>query len=601
MNMNDFAHALNRGGIMQMQSQQQTNSQQTQQQQQQSGQSGMPLSFSQSGGPQQHGHPQHMAALQRMQQSQQGGPPQQQQQQPNFQSVSQQQQQQSQQRMGAAILPSGVRPVIGSMQHQGGAQSNPQRSPITLQQQQSSSLSSSSNPLSSSMNPPPGSSSSLGAPPGSGPLLGMHSGGGGGGFQSEILQSIMKQGGTGGGVYGGMPPSQQSGLGGLHDPSGGMAPRFDMSDFPALSDMTDANKIGPTGQQQQTTLAGQIALSQQQHQQQQQDSTFTIQNEDFPALGGGSSARRPPPSSVPTAASLLQQRAVGGAIGQQQTQPAGGVGAAPASVAQQQAAALNQTPTQPRQGMPRPNKAQTCDKYGLTGLLGVIRMTDPDLTTLALGTDLTTLGLNLNSSEVLYATFSAPCLDLPTRSDPDFVLPFAYYMQPPALKTSHLAKFTLETLFYIFYNMPKDTLQVYAAKELFKREWRYHKEMKLWFSRAANATVTAAAQATGTGDAKKDSLSVGGGVSGAAKDATSGVATKDAAGKDASVGGLSVGGGVGVVDSNTYLYFDINAWSSLKWEGPIQRMLDGLDMEGYEEDWTNSQRKANEGQRTEAP
>jgi CCR4-NOT transcription complex subunit 2 len=39
------------------------------------------------------------------------------------------------------------------------------------------------------------------------------------------------------------------------------------------------------------------------------------------------------------------------------------------------------------------------DRFGLLGLLSVIRMTDPDVNILALGTDLTTLGLNLNSSE----------------------------------------------------------------------------------------------------------------------------------------------------------------------------------------------------------
>ena len=59
-----------------------------------------------------------------------------------------------------------------------------------------------------------------------------------------------------------------------------------------------------------------------------------------------------------------------------------------------------------------------------------------------------------------------------------------YYMQPPALKTSHLSKFTLETLMYIFYMMPRDTLQVYAAKELYAREWRYHKDIKLWLTRS---------------------------------------------------------------------------------------------------------------------
>ena len=38
-------------------------------------------------------------------------------------------------------------------------------------------------------------------------------------------------------------------------------------------------------------------------------------------------------------------------------------------------------------------------------------------------------------------------------------------MQPPALKTGHFYKFQLETLFYIFYNMPRDTLQAYAQTE----------------------------------------------------------------------------------------------------------------------------------------
>jgi len=63
-------------------------------------------------------------------------------------------------------------------------------------------------------------------------------------------------------------------------------------------------------------------------------------------------------------------------------------------------------------------------------------------------------------------------------------LPMCYYMQPPALKTGHLSKFQLETLFYIFYALPKDVLQAYAAQELYSREWRFHGELKLWFKRA---------------------------------------------------------------------------------------------------------------------
>ena len=65
-----------------------------------------------------------------------------------------------------------------------------------------------------------------------------------------------------------------------------------------------------------------------------------------------------------------------------------------------------------------------------------------------------------------------------------------YYMQPPALKTGHLSKFQLETLFYIFYALPKDVLQAYAAQELYSREWRYHVDLKLWFKRAGPAEST---------------------------------------------------------------------------------------------------------------
>jgi CCR4-NOT transcription complex subunit 2 len=109
-------------------------------------------------------------------------------------------------------------------------------------------------------------------------------------------------------------------------------------------------------------------------------------------------------------------------------------------------------------------------EYGLLGLLRVIRMTDPDLNTLALGSDLTTLGLNLNSSKPLYATFASPWADGPATSEPQFALPSCYFMaQAPPLKHAHLQKFQLETLFHIFYAMPKDLLQAYAAAELYHR------------------------------------------------------------------------------------------------------------------------------------
>ncbi|KAK1437061.1 hypothetical protein QVD17_02846 [Tagetes erecta] len=127
------------------------------------------------------------------------------------------------------------------------------------------------------------------------------------------------------------------------------------------------------------------------------------------------------------------------------------------------------------------------DRFGLLGLLGVIRMSDPDLTSIALGIDLTTLGLNLNSQENLYRTFGSPWSDEPVKGDPDFAVPHCYYSkQAPALNQRYFSKFQLNTLFYIFYSMPKDEAQLYAANELYNRGWFYHREHHLWFMRHAN-------------------------------------------------------------------------------------------------------------------
>ena len=71
------------------------------------------------------------------------------------------------------------------------------------------------------------------------------------------------------------------------------------------------------------------------------------------------------------------------------------------------------------------------DRFGLLGLLSVIRMNDPDLTSLALGIDLTTLGLNLNSTDNLYKTFASPWSDEPAKGEPEYCIPSCYYAKPP--------------------------------------------------------------------------------------------------------------------------------------------------------------------------
>jgi CCR4-NOT transcription complex subunit 2 len=172
-------------------------------------------------------------------------------------------------------------------------------------------------------------------------------------------------------------------------------------------------------------------------------------------MGGGGGGGGMPPGSLP-----------GGGVGGHSPQRRPSAGSGPGGA-----------PLQPPE-----------ERFGILGLLGVIRMTDPDLNMLALGTDLTALGLNLNSSEPLYQTFSSPWSDTPTRgaAPPDAAVPRCYLMTPPALNAAHFQKFDVETLFYIFYSMPRDLPQAAAAHELHTRDWRYHNDLKLWFTRGAD-------------------------------------------------------------------------------------------------------------------
>ena len=119
-------------------------------------------------------------------------------------------------------------------------------------------------------------------------------------------------------------------------------------------------------------------------------------------------------------------------------------------------------------------------RYGLAGLLDVIRMTDRDLSTLALGADLTTFGLNLNSADCLYTSFTSPFAEINGHNEPQFTTPPCYLMPPPNFKPEHLSKFQIETLFYMFYSMPRDIIQAFSSQELYRRDWRYHAELRIW-------------------------------------------------------------------------------------------------------------------------
>ncbi|KAI9821223.1 MAG: hypothetical protein M1827_003957 [Pycnora praestabilis] len=128
------------------------------------------------------------------------------------------------------------------------------------------------------------------------------------------------------------------------------------------------------------------------------------------------------------------------------------------------------------------------DRFGLSGLLGMIRHESQDLASLAVGQDLTTLGLDLNQPDnnPLYHTFASPFAETGSRPiEPEFNVPACYTVQNVHPLQSKIPSFSDETLFYIFYTMPRDIIQDIVAGELTNRNWRYHKEQKQWLTKDA--------------------------------------------------------------------------------------------------------------------
>lgn len=98
--------------------------------------------------------------------------------------------------------------------------------------------------------------------------------------------------------------------------------------------------------------------------------------------------------------------------------------------------------------------AQAADRYGMRGLLNVLKFPNPATTSLALGTDLTTLGLNLNSPEPVHKMFASPWSEEPAKEEPEFLVPDCYKAKlPPPLKVSTLTSLVIllmEFLYIVF-------------------------------------------------------------------------------------------------------------------------------------------------------
>jgi CCR4-NOT transcription complex subunit 2 len=162
----------------------------------------------------------------------------------------------------------------------------------------------------------------------------------------------------------------------------------------------------------------------------------------------------------------------------------------------------NQPMVAPQSAPPRPRGASaTNDPFGMMGFNqqdAQQRLYRP--------VDLNSLGIAVSSSEQLHLGFGSPWMDSSSnpqqqqqqqgggaqpppqqqqqfRLQPEFRIPECYYVTAPVIKYTLFQKLHLETLFYVFYSMPRDVLQVAAARELNSRDWRYHKPTQQWLTR----------------------------------------------------------------------------------------------------------------------
>ena len=92
----------------------------------------------------------------------------------------------------------------------------------------------------------------------------------------------------------------------------------------------------------------------------------------------------------------------------------------------------------------------------------------------------------------LHSSFITPWADSDLSNsniEPEYILPPCYNVQPPPA-SGKVGNFTDETLFFIFYSQPRDAMQEAAAEQLYKRNWRYHKDLHLWLTKDVGSEPT---------------------------------------------------------------------------------------------------------------
>ncbi|KAK5111643.1 hypothetical protein LTR62_004748 [Meristemomyces frigidus] len=360
---------------------------------------------------------------------------------------------------------------------------------------------------------------------------------------------------SGGALGGPGRPAQLSGFAQVIGGGSGQGP-IDMSDFPSLSGgpRPSANTPSATGwnannirqvsgqsqaqpqqltsQQPRAPSAAPSQRSLDQFDGQRQSQSTTDRAEDaFPPLsgqpnGGSTMTTNGLGSSIASPDISQQQRdsqqpqlpirhPSNAYAHQPQAQPSPIGSGAPLSISQQPPATHNDPPA----NVKRYADMTESEQYGLPGMLAAfeakraIEAGQPIDETLPpairsglfLGQELNMLGMDLDSPDPIYHTFtpfpvppergSGTFFDFTERNVvPEYTLPTAYTVTNVPPLEQRIAAFSDETLFSIFYQNPGDYKQELAAVELTVRDWRWHKILRQWLQKdtreASSSTAT---------------------------------------------------------------------------------------------------------------
>ncbi|CAK7228181.1 transcriptional regulator [Sporothrix curviconia] len=124
------------------------------------------------------------------------------------------------------------------------------------------------------------------------------------------------------------------------------------------------------------------------------------------------------------------------------------------------------------------------DRWGMKGLRALLSNPEYSGVVSSFGLDLTSLGVDLSSNELLstqaYSLFDGAA---PRPAIPKFRLPECYKVSNVGPIENKISSFNEETLMWIFYSCPNDVKQQLAAIELNARNWRWHKRQQVWLTK----------------------------------------------------------------------------------------------------------------------